>query len=71
MRLSISALLMLLLATPTALAQEKPSTLDDEQEFKGKIARSYEDSQEWWPEPVRPHPDAPDQYPEKLEELTP
>ena len=30
-----------------------------DQEFGGKIARSYEDSQEWWPEPVRPHPDAP------------
>lgn len=31
----------------------------DHQEFGGKIARSYEDSVEWWPEPVRPHPDAP------------
>ncbi len=30
-----------------------------DQEFKGKIARSYADSKEWWPEPVRPHPDAP------------
>ena len=29
------------------------------QEFGGKIERSYEDSVEWWPEPVRPHPDAP------------
>ena len=28
-------------------------------EFKGKIARSYSDSKEWWPKPVRPHPDAP------------
>jgi arylsulfatase len=28
-------------------------------EFKGKIAKSYEESQEWWPEPVRPHKDAP------------
>ena len=35
-----------------------PGVMGD-QEFKGKIARSYEDSQEWWPEPVRPHPDAP------------
>ena len=23
-------------------------------EFKGKIARSYEESVEWWPEPVEP-----------------
>ena len=30
-----------------------------DQEFGGKIARSYEDSVEWWPEDVRPHPDAP------------
>ncbi|MGI9644808.1 MAG: arylsulfatase [Ilumatobacteraceae bacterium] len=30
-----------------------------EQEFGGKIGRSYEESEEWWPTPVRPHPDAP------------
>jgi arylsulfatase len=29
------------------------------QEFKGKIAKSYEDSVEWWPEPVRPPEGAP------------
>ena len=29
------------------------------QEFGGKIAKSYDESEEWWPEPVRPHPDAP------------
>jgi arylsulfatase len=28
-------------------------------DFQGKIERSYEASEEWWPEPVRPHPDAP------------
>jgi arylsulfatase len=28
-------------------------------EFKGKIAKSYEDSVEWWPEPVRPPKGAP------------
>ena len=28
-------------------------------EFKGKIARRYEDSQEWWPEPVTPPAGAP------------
>jgi len=29
------------------------------EEFGGKVGRSYEESEEWWPEPVRPHPDAP------------
>jgi hypothetical protein len=29
------------------------------EEFRGKIGRSYEESEEWWPEPIRPHPDAP------------
>ena len=29
------------------------------QEFKGKIAKSYEDSEEWWPEKKRPPADAP------------
>ncbi|MDH4267967.1 MAG: arylsulfatase, partial [Deltaproteobacteria bacterium] len=28
-------------------------------EFKGKIARSYEDSQEWWPDPKEPPEGAP------------
>jgi arylsulfatase len=28
-------------------------------EFKGKIAKKYEDSKEWWPEPVRPPKGAP------------
>jgi len=30
-----------------------------EQEFKGKIAKKYEDSQEWWPEPTLPPKGAP------------
>jgi arylsulfatase A-like enzyme len=30
-----------------------------EQKFGGKIGRSYEESEEWWPEPVRPPEDAP------------
>jgi arylsulfatase len=29
------------------------------QEFKGKIAKSYEESQEWWPDPIRPPKGAP------------
>jgi len=28
-------------------------------EFKGKIAKSYEESKEWWPEPIRPPEGAP------------
>lgn len=28
-------------------------------DFGGKIARSYEESTEWWPEPITPHDDAP------------
>ncbi len=28
-------------------------------EFKGKIAKSYQESREWWPEPVRPPEGAP------------
>ena len=29
------------------------------QEFQGKIAKTYEESEEWWPEPVRPPKGAP------------
>ncbi len=28
-------------------------------EFKGKISKRYEESKEWWPEPVRPPEGAP------------
>ena len=31
----------------------------DSSDFGGTIARNYDESIEWWPEPVRPHPDAP------------
>jgi len=27
--------------------------------FKGKIAKSYQESREWWPEPIRPPEGAP------------
>ncbi len=33
--------------------------LESQQEFGGTIARSYEESEEWWPEPIRPSEDAP------------
>ena len=48
-RLTAFLLLALLLHLP-AHAQ---------QEFQGKIAKSYEDSEEWWPKSPRPHEDAP------------
>jgi len=28
-------------------------------EFRGKIGRTYAESEEWWPEPIRPDADAP------------
>ncbi len=37
----------------------KPSVVEGATEFKGKIARSYQDSKEWWPKPVTPPKDAP------------
>ena len=33
--------------------------LDGGQEFQGTIAKSYEDSVEWWPEPTQPPEGAP------------
>ncbi len=36
-----------------------PGNAKSAPEFKGKIAKSYEESQEWWPEPVRPPKGAP------------
>ena len=52
--LSVGSLLATAFA-PSVCAKEKGS----QQEFKGKIARSYEESQEWWPEQVRPPEGAP------------
>ena len=36
-----------------------PAELDSGQEFQGTIAKSYEESVEWWPEPTRPPEGAP------------
>ena len=41
------ALLMIAALVSNAVAETA-------QEFKGKIAKSYEESREWWPKPVRP-----------------
>ena len=41
-------------------SQEKLETKKEAQsEFKGKIAKTYEESEEWWPEKKRPPKDAP------------
>ena len=48
----------LVLAIPLSACNSGPQ-LEEGQEFGGVIARSYEDSEEWWPEPVRPAEDAP------------
>lgn len=41
-------------------SQKKPETKKEFQaEFKGKIAKTYEESEEWWPEKKRPPKDAP------------
>ncbi len=40
---------------PAAFAKEE----DGRPEFKGKIAKTYEESKEWWPEEVRPPEGAP------------
>jgi len=45
-----------------AACQSQPATEGEEvsqPEFKGKIARSYADSKEWWPEETRPPKGAP------------
>ena len=49
-------LLNVYFVTGTVIAGEDISA---SQEFKGKIARSYEDSQEWWPPEVTPPKGAP------------
>ena len=49
-------LLNVYFVTGTVIAGEEISA---SQEFKGKIARSYEDSQEWWPPEVTPPKGAP------------
>ena len=36
-----------------------PQKAQSEEEFKGKIARSYEESKEWWAEPLEPKEGAP------------
>ena len=46
--------LTLTLATFAAAISAGPTAQASEQEFKGKIAKKYEDSEEWWPKSPRP-----------------
>jgi len=52
-------ILLVLLSAAFFYACQPGESTHGEQEFKGKIARSYEDSEEWWPEPARPPEGAP------------
>ena len=55
---TLIAIILLLFWTTAIFAQDKP--VPDEssekygQEFKGKIAKSYEESEEWWPSSPKP-----------------
>ena len=51
----IALSVMLMMTSCVTVGEEMHST----PEFKGKIARSYEDSQEWWPDPKEPPEGAP------------
>ena len=46
-------------ALPYAVADEHEVRTKKVEGFGGVIAKSYKESVEWWPEPVRPHEDAP------------
>ncbi|MHC4344362.1 MAG: sulfatase-like hydrolase/transferase [Planctomycetota bacterium] len=53
-------LLMFMVAAMLLWCLSAAHTADAEpSEFKGKMAKKYEDSVEWWPEPVRPPAGAP------------
>ena len=61
---AVSGLLCLVVAgCANRSSSEKPQTPNgnaaDYQEFGGKIARSYEESEEWWPDPIQPPATAP------------
>jgi arylsulfatase len=56
LRFMVPGLALILLTMGYAVS---PANAEPAQEFKGKIAKSFEESQEWWPEPVRPPEGAP------------
>lgn len=51
----IALSVMIMMTSCVTVGEEMHST----PEFKGKIARSYKDSQEWWPDPKEPPKGAP------------
>ncbi len=53
----VSALAFLILTAPFVVTACQIE--GDVQPFGGTIAKSYEESEEWWADPVRPHEDAP------------
>ena len=53
------ALLTILSFTIASIPSVNQGFAAGAQEFKGKIAKTYEESQEWWAEPVRPPKGAP------------
>jgi len=55
---SVTRIAMLLLAT-CAFFFTGCETTGSEEEFKGKITKKYEDSEEWWPQSVKPPEGAP------------
>ncbi len=61
-------LLIALFAYSCQPSQNEPSADEDDsfarygQEFKGKIAKSYEDSEEWWPSSPKPKEGTPNVY---------
>ena len=48
------AVVILLLGCVVFVAFAQEPDAPKNPEFKGKIARSYEESEEWWPDPVEP-----------------
>jgi len=59
-----SFLILFLLTAIMGCNSKKQDSAEDQslgysQEFKGKIAKTYEESEEWWPEEERPPADAP------------
>ena len=64
--LLVTVCLTLAFSLTSCTSADKPAASKEEAvssvgaaEFGGKIAKKYEDSQEWWPEPVRPPEGAP------------
>ena len=56
--ISLSTILMALLILTFPACQQSNEKADNKsegtQEFKGKIAKSYQDSEEWWPSSPKP-----------------